>query len=148
MRTAFLSVATLALLQACGGDTSDSEEPRFQACHHSYLEPVVLFATAAEAGTLAPIPVVSVDSVTVNGVSLALRYFEAGASNVTVGTQTIDCTVPCGFSQLEGQYVLQVRATGYKTKTVAFEARYSTFIPGCPSSNTGGTRVSIVLERE
>jgi hypothetical protein len=146
MRTTFLIALVVVLVPACGGG-SDSEEPEVGPCVHKYLEPVVLIDSVKDSASGSSIPSVSIDAISIRGVSLSPAEVTRTARNLVLEGMLFTCTLPCGFGQDEAPHQFRVQASGFKPQTVSVNAVYRVSSGVCPSSSTGGTQVSIILER-
>ncbi len=146
MRATFAIALIVVLGPACGGG-NDSEDPVAGPCMHIYSEPVVIIDSVKDSVSGSNISVVSVDAVSIRGLALSPTELTQTARNLVLDGSLFTCTLPCGFGQDSAPYVFRVQATGFKPQTVSVSAAYRLSSGGCPSSSTGGTRVSVVLER-
>jgi hypothetical protein len=152
-RLALVSGLTLALfVVACGG--SDPGPARFGGgngpvgvCVAYQTEPVFTLASVKNALTLAPISTLTLSNVAVYGQSLDLQTVPSSlAFGIQMGTNSLQCSPPCGFATLEGPYTFAVAASGYQPSTVRFNASYQNNVGNCPLHQSGPTMINLVLQ--
>jgi hypothetical protein len=145
MMKLFAAVALGAALSACGGGSA-AGDGRVGPCVHVHTEPVLMLTAVSHSATGAAVPRVRLDRISVDGLPLDLTSLPGVVTNVQVAGEGLVCTLPCGFSVAEGLHRFEVSAEGFKPTAVAVQAAYRTFIGGCPSSNSGATPVTVVLQ--
>lgn len=129
----------------CGGG-SDAQ-PLSGPCVVNYLEPSLIISSVQSSTTAAPISVVSLSNITVNGAAFTPTSFPQGANVRPVGG-TLECTVPCGFSVDEAALTLTVSAPGYIDRPLAATGSYAIRGgngAGCPLELSGGNRIAVSL---
>lgn len=117
-------------------------------CSHTFRDPVLAILAARDSATTAPISPVGLTSFTLGGYPTEGVIFLPNSVNVRLVGDTMVCTIPCGFSNIEGHYTFRAGAPGYVPRTVSVNARYANFDGGCPSSSGGSTNASIALVRQ
>ena len=117
-------------------------------CSHTFRDPVVAIRTARDSATAAPISRVALTAFTVGGRPTDSVTLLPNSVNVRLVADTLICTIPCGFSNIEGHYAFLASAPGYGPRTVSVSAQYAHFDGGCPSSSGGSTNASIALSRQ
>ena len=117
------------------------------SCFHSYLEPILLIDSVTVAGSSEQVGSVSLNGIAIDGKPADLTLTTVVSKNIERDGQVLKCTTPCGVGSTQGTYVFGVSAPGFKPLEVSVSAKYAVFTGGCPSSNTGGVRVALTLER-
>ena len=143
-----LPLLLAALVAGCGGGGGDDETPPPNAgpCVDNVLEASLIIVAARDTLSAAPIPVLTLDRITVSGVPVDLATFLSNVStNARVLGTAVECTVPCGLGVLQGAHVFAASAPGYGETMITVHGGYSTHTGGCPSTTTGGMRISILL---
>ncbi|MDD3764506.1 MAG: hypothetical protein PHP86_14550 [Nevskiales bacterium] len=140
-----LSACLLALLAGCsnsGGDEGD-----VGICLHSFEDEVLHIDQASGATTDAVIGEVLLSQFVVNDHAVpADDLVVSRHTNVTVEGDKLRCVVPCSFGLVEGDWQFVAEATGYAPTAQSVSAAYATFVGGCPSYDTDGTHVEILLD--
>ena len=137
-----VAIGTTACIAGCDAETNGP-------CVHTYDDPLIHITRATDAATGAAIPTVWLSAFTLGGMVTGPQPLLAGspAFGVTPEGQVLRCDPGCGFGTSEGVYRFSAAAPGYLTATVEVNARYSRFDGGCPSSNSGSTRLDVRLWR-
>lgn len=65
-------------------------------------------------------------------------------TNITVSGDTLQCTTPCSFGSMPGEYRFSVSAQEYRPDTVQLVAEHAGSEGGCPSRSFGGTQEVII----
>jgi hypothetical protein len=132
-------------LAGCGGGAASSDDGGFQACYTTYAEPVLALSGVADSVSGASVRSVIIAGVTVQGVQVDPFLLTSTSSNVTASGGELVCQLPCGFSNLEGQYRFTVKSAGYQDRVVAVAAAYARFTGTCVTTFSGSTSVSLQL---
>ncbi len=115
-------------------------------CIHIYEEPVLNVLSVTDRVTNIRIGAVWVTEVLLDTTELDLLALRQGVStNVSYSDSGLYCIPPFGFGTQRGLYTLSLSADGYRDTVVSLPAAYAVFRGGCPSSNTGGTRVVVKM---
>jgi len=132
-------------MASCGG--SDDSQPLVGPCVVNYLEPSLIISSVESSLSGAPIPIVSLSGITVDGQPFNAALLP-GNFNVRPVDGALECTVPCGFSVQEAALSFTVSAPGYTARTVTANGAYSVSggnEAGCPLELSGGKRIAISL---
>ena len=143
-QSAALILAVLGMA-SCGG--GDGTQPLVGPCVINYLEPSLIISSVQNSVSAAPVPIVSLSDVTVDGQPFYASLLP-GNFNVRPVGNALECTVPCGFSVQEAALSFTVSAPGYAARTVAANGAYSVRggnEAGCPLEVSGGNRISVSL---
>ncbi len=114
-------------------------------CSHTYEDPVLHIQSVINAQTGRSVQALNILQVFRNGQQETSLSLLSVSYNVTMIDSTLLCGLPCGFGTQAGTYSLAVAAKGCRDTTITFEANYAVFRGGCPSSNSGGTKVSFQM---
>ena len=118
---------------------------RVGPCVHTNREPVLTIQRVNDPSGQV-LPVVVLDSLTLNSRSVELRFgiiTSPPAFRVTSDGSALTCSTPCGFGSEPGRYEFWVR--GQPAERVTINASYATFHGGCPSWNDDGTTATVSL---
>ena len=138
--------ALLAVLAGCGGGGDDDPPPLAGPCVDEIREASLIIVAARDTVSAAPIPVLTLGRLTVNGVPVDLSTFLTSvSSNARIVGSAVECTVPCGLGVLQGAHVFTASAPGHGETTITVQGGYSVHGGTCPSYSTGGMRISILL---
>jgi hypothetical protein len=132
-------------MASCGG--SDDSQPLVGPCVVNYLEPSLIISSVQNSVSAAPVPIVSLSAITVDGQPFNASFLPGNFNVRSVGN-TLECTVPCGFSIQEAALSFTVSAPGYTARTVAASGAYSIHggnEAGCPLELSGGNRIAVSL---
>ncbi|MEO6280362.1 hypothetical protein [Roseateles sp.] len=142
-----ITLASLLLgVTACGGG-GDNRESVGCTLIMQTDEPSLIVASVQNAATSAPVPVVVLSDIAVYGLSFTAASFSPTQSlNVRLVGNSLECTLPCGFTTSTGDISFTVSATGYTPKKVVTKGAYATSYGSCPPTNTGGNRIAVKLE--
>jgi hypothetical protein len=132
-------------VMACGGGGDEPPPPGAGPCYHSFGEPSLIISSAQNSVTAAPVSVLTLSNVTLDGTPFDATFLPTEALNVRVTGSSLECTVPCGFATHVGAISFTASAPGFTSRPVAANGAYSSFIGGCPSSETGGNRIAVLL---
>lgn len=151
MRISIRSVAVLAvamLLTACDSSSGPSEDSAFIGpCIHTVEDEVLHIDAATGTQTGAVIAALDLSGFTVDGQArTAQQIIEQRQINVVQFDGILRCTLPCAFGTEVGQWEFTASAVGYMPTLQSVAAIYDTFSGGCPSFETDGTHVSILLD--
>ncbi|WP_156392038.1 MULTISPECIES: hypothetical protein [unclassified Roseateles] len=140
----FAMASLLLGLTACGGGGDDRESV---GCPAIVLSdgPSLILASVQNAATAASIPVVVLSDITVGGSRVPLELLSQQSLNVRVVGNTLECTLPCGFSASAGEQAFTVSAPGYISQTVSAIGSYAGRRGECPPTLTDGKRISLSL---
>jgi hypothetical protein len=115
-------------------------------CVHSYLEPSFNIDWVKDAKTGNYLNAIKITEVVYNNkTKLDLYFLKITSKNVVYSDSMLICNLPCGFGTNEGNYSLKVSANGYKDTVIQSVARYSIQKSGCPSSSSGGARITFQM---
>ena len=116
-------------------------------CVHSYEDPVIHIQSIKNAKSGLEITEFVIKEITIDSIGTNLRILTLSPSYSTVYLDSsLFCTIPCGFGVQEGVYKFKISAPNYIDTIVTINAKYSMFKGGCPSSNSGGTKVGYLLQ--
>lgn len=142
--TRLISLLSLAVA-ACGGGAEQS--PVMDACLVTHTEPIVLITSATDTVSQQSLGTITLSNLQVNGMAVDLAALTATSFGVTVSGSSLQCTLPCGFSSMEGKYSFMAVAPGYQAAAVTVDAHYSTKSGGsCTLTLSGGTKVAVGLK--
>jgi hypothetical protein len=118
-----------------------------QICNIVYLDPLFTIASARNAITSAPIPIVRISAVHVDNVPVPVTYLSevAVAHDVTVEGDQLFCAIDCGFAATPGTYRFSVSSAGYRDTVVTVAANYSRSDNSCPVRVSGGVHLNLTL---
>lgn len=136
--SAMLSIILVASLTACrligaGG------------CEHTYRDPVLEITHAFDAATGRRVALVYLTGLSVQDQSFPITYLLASSRGATAKGDTLICAIPCAFGTAEGRYAFTVSADGHVTQARTVQARFGDFHGGCPSWNSGSTKLLVRL---
>jgi hypothetical protein len=117
-------------------------------CVHIYEDPVLHIQSVTNVQTGQSVQALNIIQVFRNGQKENIQPLLAVSYNVTTIDSTLLCGLPCGFGTEAGTYRLTVAARGCKDTTISFVANYAVFKGGCPSSSSGGTKVSFQMQAQ
>lgn len=146
-RTALVLSVIALMMMACGGG-EEREDILAGPCVHQFLSPVLTIEAVSGSNTAGSLSKVTLNQVVIGGVPVSAETLAQVSSNVLVDGGSLRCTLPCAFGTTEGIYTFVASADGYKPTDVSVEARYTAFIGGCPSINSGSVNVTIALVPE
>jgi hypothetical protein len=133
-------------LVACGGG-GQTDDRVAGPCYVSYDDPVLTIASATDSMSTGPIAQLTISSISVDGIALDLRALGTPISNAQVIGNSVQCTVPCGFSTQQGTYSATISAAGYQSAALSVTASYQTVTGGgCPAIYSGGKHTSVSLQ--
>lgn len=117
------------------------------ACQHVYEDPVLVIARVDGSGS-GPLAAVTISDVVIAGQAVGNlgSLTAAPAFGLSLANGELRCAISCGFGVVEGRYEFLVKGPGYRDRQVTTTASYSTFEGGCPSRNSGTTRITVLLE--
>jgi hypothetical protein len=130
----------------CAEDPSD-ESGLVGACIHTYEDNVLHIDEASGSSAGVSIEQLELAAFLVNGQSRSSEDIVAqGQSNVLLDGGLLRCTLPCSFGTESGRWEFVATAPGFSPTEQSANAEYSTFSGGCPSFETDGTHISLVLD--
>lgn len=128
------------------GCTPEGEQGGIGPCVHIYKEPILHITSITNMITGEPVSAFTITDVRVDGRTQNLFHLRSLSYGVVWYDSILFANVPCGFGTDEGVYHVTISATGFRDTVIQAAARYAVFQGGCPSSNSGGTRISFVLQ--
>lgn len=146
-RILFTSLLLAGGVTACGGGGGGDGPETAGPCVHSYGEPSLIIESAQDATTTTALPILTLSSIQLDGAPFDTSVLAKEVKNVKIVAGGLECTVPCGFSTKQGAFTFTASATGYAAKQVGATAAYASSTGGCPSSQTGGKRIAVMLSR-
>lgn len=152
---------SLLLATGCGNEASTQDvgdgdrrnDNPVGPCIHGYAEPVLTIKTATSEPSEEAIGRVALRSLALNGQAIDVSKWGTSSTwshvffNITVENNVLYCDVPCGFGGDDGRYDFVAEATDHQPLHVSVEARYASFLGGCPSFNDDGTDVALRLTK-
>jgi hypothetical protein len=144
-----LALSSLAAaVAACDGSSGPPTGPSLVGpCIHTYQDQVLHIDDAAGTSTGAVIMQLDLSGFAVNGAPrTAIQIVQQSAFNVFAFDNVVRCTLPCSFGTEPGEWEFTASAIGFTPTAQNVAAEYATFSGGCPSFETDGTHVSILLD--
>lgn len=143
-----MAVTATPLLCACHGSAdSGTEVPDLAGpCEVTVEEPIINI-DAVTSGEL-DLEIVVLSNLVIDGVRQdLLQEVELGWINIEADLteDSLLCTLPCGFSEIEGQYSFTVSAEGFGSAPFWVDAAYESFDGGCPATYNGGVHLELSL---
>jgi hypothetical protein len=116
-------------------------------CNIVFLDPLFTIATARNAITGGPIPIVRISALRVDNVPISVTYLSevTVAHDVTVEGDQLVCAIDCGFAATPGTYTFTVSSAGYRDTVVTLAANYSRSDDSCPVRISGGVQLNLTL---
>jgi hypothetical protein len=115
-------------------------------CVHMFGDPILTIESVSSTENGAPISTINLFDIKIDNVSRnPLFLAQEMSENITVVDSVLNCTIPCGFGTEDGTYQFTVSAEGFSDSTFTILSEYNTFVGGCPSSSSDGTRMSFSL---
>lgn len=119
-------------------------------CQIIYEEALITIVRAEDAATHAPVPRVSIRSISRDQQPIAdpgvLTRVGAPVRGTTINGSELVCEVVCSFGVQEGTYRMSLSASGYRDTTITVQAKYArnnSASGGCPVRASGGIRLAI-----
>ena len=111
-----------------------------------YVDPLFTIVEAKNAISGTPVSPVYLSSILFGDEPLPAEFLTyANAYGVNVVGDRLRCTVPCGFSSLQGEYQFAIGGAGYRDTTITLEGRYGRADGGCPSRFYDGVEITLAL---
>jgi hypothetical protein len=115
-------------------------------CVHTYEEPSLNIDWVKDGKTENYLNVIRIKEVVYNdSIKLNLSYLKIISKNVVYADSMLICNLPCGFGTYEGSYNIKVSANGFRDTIIQATPKYKIYKGGCPSSNSGGARITFQM---
>jgi hypothetical protein len=114
-------------------------------CVHTNEEPILHIEWARNAKTGEYLRTVVLTEMAIDSFAQDPFWFLPDSRGVAVADSSLICNPPCAFGNTTGKYTFTVSAPGCRDTIVTCYPRYAINRGGCPSSSTGGLRLTLML---
>jgi len=140
--TILLAVVVLCMQLSCGKSTNPNVGP----CLHVFEEPILHIVSARNAHTGTSLRSIMISDIEIDGIRQDPFSLAIESRSVAVLDSSLVCNPPCAFGIQAGMYTFRVSADGCRDTVVTCYPDYTVNKGGCPSSSSGGLRISLDLQ--